>query len=691
MNYFPNDWIFDLETFKSVFSFTVVSADGKLGFVFEVSSRKDNRKEMYEFLDHLKATNARLVGFNNLAFDYPILHFILKKRKFTPKDVYLEAQRLIDAMKDEKFAKSISTKNHYVKQVDLFKINHFDNQAKSTSLKILKFNMRLDDLQDLPYAVDADLTEEQIQKVIDYNIDDVVATLRFYQECFGSLELRNNLSKKYGIDFTNMNDSKIGGEIFIQEIEKAKPGSCYKTVNHKKVINQTKRSSISIGDVIFSYVKFKRPEFQAIDNWLSSQVITETNGVFSNILESDLGEVAKYAEMVVKRSKKLDSEPTEEQLKEFRKNIPMAEIEVKELKSGKKSYFFTWRIAENLNVVINGHKYVFGTGGLHSSVDPQVVIANDSHIIIDLDVASFYPHLAIQNNVYPQHLGMQFCKTYLDIYNQRKSYAKSSSENLALKLSLNGTYGNSNNQYSPFYDPQYTMSITINGQLSLCMLIEDILELEGASSVQSNTDGITLKVKREHSDKVNEIVKSWEKATKLEMERNDYSKMFIRDVNNYIAVYENGKVKLKGAYVYELEHHKDQSCIVVQKAVAESLATGIEVGEYIKNHKDKYDFMLRTKIPRSMSLVLVDNEGNETEQQNVSRYYVSISDKAGSLVKIMPPNPNKESTEDRRSGLCVGRKVKICNKIVDFDWDIDYDYYVEEANKLISYFTIKEE
>lgn len=677
-------YIYDLETFKSVFSATFYCAETGVGEVFEVSSRKDNRLLLFSFLERLKKEDARMVGFNNLAFDYCILHWILKNRKFTPQQVYNQAQDIIDEMKDSRFGKTIAAKNQFVKQVDLYKINHFDNQAKSTSLKILKFNMRLDDLQDLPYEVDAELTLEQIDKVIYYNIDDVIATYKFYEQCKGMLDLRDNLSAKYGIDFTNMNDSKIGGEIFIQEIEKATPNTCYKIVNHKREPNQTKRSSIPVNDIIFPYVKFQRPEFQAISDWFRMQTIKETNGVFSNILESDLGDVAKYAEMVTKRSKKLEKEPTEADLVKVREEIPLAEIEIKELKSGKKSYFYTWKEAENLNVIVNGHKYVFGTGGLHSSVESQAVLADDNFVIIDLDVASFYPHLAIQNDVYPKHLGMQFCKTYLDIYNQRKSYSKNSPENLALKLSLNGTYGNSNNQYSPFYDPQYTMTITLNGQLSLCMLIEQILKLDGATSVQSNTDGITMRVRKEHSEIVNQIVKDWEMATKLEMERNDYSKMFIRDVNNYVAVYTNGKVKLKGAYVFELEHHKDQSCVVVQKAVAEFLANGTKVEDYIVNHKDKFDFMLRTKVPRSMSLVLVDDLGNETEQQNVSRYYVSNGVGSGSLIKIMPPVAGK--VEDRRAGICVGNKVKICNNILDFCWDIDYTYYIAEAEKLIEYF-----
>ena len=387
----------------------------------------------------------------------------------------------------------------------------------------------------------------------------------------------------------------------------------------------------------------------------------------------------------------MSMEPTESEIEEFRKTIPLAQIEVKELKSGKnkKSYYYTWRVAESLNVVINGHEYVFGVGGIHSSVPAQIIESTEHVTIVDWDVASFYPNLAIKNNVHPAHLGLQFCETYNDLYEKRKTYPKSSPWNAALKLALNGTYGKSNDKFSPFYDPQYTMTITINGQLSLCMLIERLLELEGTSSVQSNTDGITMIIPSVSDELANNIIKQWEFETKLEMERNDYSKMFIRDVNNYIAVYKkDNKAKLKGAYEYKLEHHKDNSSPVVQKAVEAHLITGVSIDNFIKNHKDKYDFMLRTKVPRSSKLITVDDLGNEYEEQNVTRFYVSLSNKAKSLIKIMPALEGKE--DDRRIGICVDRKVVVCNNILDFNWDIDYSYYIEEAHKLIECFNSKE-
>jgi len=688
MKYFDNDYIYDLETYRNLFSMCVISADGKDGHIFEISDRKDNRELMFDFIKKLKDNDDNLVGFNNLAFDYPVLHYILENRDCTVDDIYKKAQKTIAVLRNERFTKAI--KDPHINQVDLFKLNHFDNAAKMTSLKILQFNMKMDNLQELPYPFDTKLTEEQIQHIIEYNANDVVSTLLFYYENIGALELRKSLSKKYGINFTNASDSKIGGEIFIQELEKVKKGSCYSFKKGRRVIRQTKRKSIHIGQVILPYIKFERPEFQAILQWFKLQSISETKGVFSDILESDLYDVAQYANLVQKKSKKLEDYPTEEEIAVFRKDIPFAEVLTNELKSGKKSYYYTWNIAKSLNVVINGHEYVFGVGGIHSSEPPSLIESDDEYLIIDLDVASYYPNLAIKNELFPKHLSNQFCKTYEDLFEERKTHPKGSPENGSIKLALNATYGNSNNKYSPFYDPQYTMAITVNGQLSLCMLLEEILKLEGATSVQSNTDGITFRVKRSDSDLVDRLTREWEEVTKLEMERNDYSKMYIRDVNNYVAVYEeSGKSKSKGAYEITDQHHKNQSMKVVQKAVEAYLEKGTPVEEFVKNHDNKYDFMLRTKIPKAYELVTVDEDETETKEQNVSRYYVSTSEKAKTLIKVMPPLKGK--TENRRNNVQAGRKVIVCNNIVDFVGEIDYDYYIEEASKLVDIFSNEEQ
>lgn len=732
-----SDVIWDIETYPNVFTACFADVATRTMKVFEISTRKDQRGEMFKYLRNLYRHKKKLVGFNSVGFDYPVVHKLLNDKTMSVDDIYKYAMCVIRA--ENPWQYTVRPKDVLIPQIDLYKIHHFDNKARATSLKMIEYNSRSPNIEDLPFPVGKVLSNEEIDVLIKYNMHDVKETFKFYEESKTQIEFRELLTKQYGIDMTNFNDTKIGKEYFIMELEK----NGVKCFNKGKAI-QTKRPYIDLCDCIFDYVKFERPEFNAILDWFKRQRITETKGVFSDILEHELYDVAKYAKMTTKK-RKLKDEPTQEEIDKLKEEMPLCWIEKIQLKAKypkklgggyKHSWYVCWNVAESLNVVIDDLVYVFGVGGIHASVESKVCDSDDNYIIIDWDVASFYPNLAIKNRIFPEHLSEDFCDIYEYLYNERvkikkqmKSLEYNSVEYRALddqqamiKLALNGTYGASNDQFSPFYDPKFTMMITINGQLSLCMAVEKMLKYEGVEIIQCNTDGFSLKIHKDDIDSSCEDVKEWEEITQLELERNDYSKMIIRDVNNYIAVYTDGKLKNKGAYEWDsLPHHKNQSCLVVKKAAQEYLINNTDPEEFIRNHKDKFDFMLRTKVPRSSKLVLVDKNGIDHVTQNICRYYMSTE--GMEMVKVMPPlEPTKteqvwENVEemdeviisskpdiakyekrgykyvkdietdcpDRRFNIEAGWLVKVTNDISDFAWDIDYAYYVQRTWKLIEF------
>lgn len=290
-----------------------------------------------------------------------------------------------------------------------------------------------------------------------------------------------------------------------------------------------------------------------------------------------------------------------------------------------------------------------------------------------------YPSLAISNTVYPKHLGTKFCDIYKEIFEERKKYAKGTLENALFKLALNGVYGDSNNQFSPLYDPQYTMTITLNGQLSLCLLAERLMTIEGLVLIQVNTDGVTVKCPMNKQEEYYQICKQWENDTKLPLEYVEYSSMFIRDVNSYIAIKKNGDIKRKGAYEYDnLDWNKNHSAKIIAKAAEAVMVYGKDLEDYIRSHDNMWDFMLRAKVPRNSRLILVKDD-KEIQLQNICRYYPNKD--GGTLIKIMPLLEGKE--EERRLGIDIEWKVKPCNNMSEFKWDIDYDYYIENTKKLI--------
>lgn len=103
-------------------------------------------------------------------------------------------------------------------------------------------------------------------------------------------------------------------------------------------------------------------------------------------------------------------------------------------------------------------------------------------------------------------------------------------KDLVFKLAMNACSGNFKNKYSPFYSPESNLSMCINGQLMLAMLIED-MELAGFECIASNTDGATFKVANGREEEFNVIIKAWEKLCKMDLEETIYEKMVIYAVN----------------------------------------------------------------------------------------------------------------------------------------------------------------
>lgn len=460
---------YDIETYVNVFTLSAESVDFPLTWSFEISDHVNDSVKIIEWLTWIRDKGHQLIGFNNVGFDYPVLHLLVQMGWAEANTLYDKAMAIINSQDTNRWVHMVYPSDRYCEQIDLYLIHHFDNKTKATSLKVLEFNMRLDDVSDLPFEVGSLLNREQIQVLKDYNAHDVKATKRFYFETVDMIKFREELTRTYGKDFMNFNDTKIGKEYFVMELEKYGV-QCYVYGNDGRKPKQTIRSHIHLRDAILPWIAFEQPEFTRIMNWLKAQTITETKGVF-----------------------------------------------------------------KDLTCTINGFTFVFGLGGIHGSVENQSFYSNDEFMILDIDVSSYYPNLAINNKFKPEHLGEKFCEIYKRLYEMRKNYKKGTAENAMLKLALNGTYGDSNNPYSVFYDPLFTMSITLNGQLLLCLLMEKLMTIPSLSIISCNTDGNCVYLNRSDYTRLKSITSEWESVTGLTLEETRYKKMFVADVNSYIA------------------------------------------------------------------------------------------------------------------------------------------------------------
>lgn len=412
---------------------------------------------------------------------------------------------------------------------------------------------------------------------------------------------------------------------------------CKKTGKYKRDVRslRTYRSTINIRDVIFPYIKFKSKELQSLLSFFSSKEISSLKG--------EIEHSVKY----------------------------------------------------------KGFTFDYGSGGIHGSVKNKVIKCDDYFCIIDADVASLYPSIAIVNKLYPEHLGIEFTEVYEnDIVAVRlREKAKKEEGNKAIvegfKEAANSCYGKSNDYTSFMYDPKYTATTTINGQLMLTMLAESLMEIENLTLIQINTDGATVKLPCDKIEQYYNICNEWMLITKLQLEYANYSAMYIQDVNNYISIYTNGKTKCKGLFEFEnIPLHKNKSHNIIPIAIYEYFVKGKPIEDTIKNHRNIYDFCAGVRAKSSdvkgkSHFELHWIEGSELKKRKLSktvRYF--ISKKGQYLFKCYPDG----SQVHIEAPLNLGKmkkdwKVTYFNKyypVVNFeDYDIDYSYYIHKAREII--------
>lgn len=181
--------------------------------------------------------------------------------------------------------------------------------------------------------------------------------------------------------------------------------------------------------------------------------------------------------------------------------------------------------------------YTLGKGGLHSTESKISHHADEQYMLIDNDVASYYPSIILNEGWFPEHIGPDFLEIYKELYDQRLAAKKAGDKVTAdsLKIVINGTFGKTSNRFSCIYAPWLMIYITLTGQLALLMLIEQ-LEAAGIEVVSANTDGVVSLVKKEQYAIMRWVILAWEKQTGFVTEETQYQGLYSRDVNTYFAI-----------------------------------------------------------------------------------------------------------------------------------------------------------
>lgn len=321
----------------------------------------------------------------------------------------------------------------------------------------------------------------------------------------------------------------------------------------------------------------------------------------------------------------------------------------------------------NLKLTIGSGSYQMGIGGLHSTESCVSHYADSNHILVDRDVASYYPAIILGCNLFPRHLGTSFLKVYKTLVTRRLD-AKHKGDKVtadSLKITINGSFGKLGSKWSALYSPDLLIQTTITGQLALLMLIE-MLETNGVSVVSANTDGVVMRCRTDKIETMDAVVTTWEMMTGFETEETHYRALHSRDVNNYIAIKTDGNAKLKGVYA-PAGLQKNPTSEICSEAVVKYLKGQQSIDETIRQCTDIRKFVTIRQVKGGG----IDQEGNYLGR--AVRWYYSNQVTGAIKYKI---NGYTVARSDRARPM-----MQLPERIPD---DLDFNWYIQEAYSMLN-------
>lgn len=248
-------YVYDIEQLSNFHSCTFMSVDDKTVHQFVIHELRNDLDEYVAFLKQCKG----LIGYNNVKFDYPIIDYIIRRYPFLKKQsASATAARIYDRMLNimELEFSPFREREFLIPQRDLYLIHHYDNKNKRTSLKHLEVVFQWENVLDMPIDhYDGVWDEEGIDKILEYNLNDVAFTYRLYEESQREIEMRRKLGRKYGLNLMNANEPKIGERIVMKYVAEESNGVIKEPIP---------RTFIKLRHVISPNIKFETPEFRKV-------------------------------------------------------------------------------------------------------------------------------------------------------------------------------------------------------------------------------------------------------------------------------------------------------------------------------------------------------------------------------------------------------------------------------------------
>lgn len=324
-----------------------------------------------------------------------------------------------------------------------------------------------------------------------------------------------------------------------------------------------------------------------------------------------------------------------------------------------------------LDFDIAGCPHKCAWGGLHGAIAQY---AGEGYFI-NVDVESYYPAEMIAHELLSRNVRDPSKFKGIRDHRIELKHAKDPRQK-ALKLVINGTFGASKDKFNALYDPRQANMVCVNGQLMLIDLMHKLVRDVGAEIIQSNTDGVLIRMPDGFDggpdafyDRVDDVAYEWEHRTGMGLEFDEFTRVYQKDVNNYVLVAADGSMKTKGAYVKKLGP-LDYDLAVVNKALVEFMVYGVPVEDTIAADDDLIDYQRVVKVSGKYKYGV---HGHERLTDRCFRVFASTRESDGMVgrVKAGKAKPEKFGNTSEHSFIDNGDvHGKRCPGYLDKGWYI---------------------
>lgn len=291
-------YVYDVEVFPNVFHCTVKNTETGELHKFEISCRRNQLDELVEFFHTVNTkytfgdlyttdikldTNILFCGYNNLHYDNAIINYIIDCYNIMRYKGYRDICKSVFNLSKVITTSSENDNSAWRKWKYMICFDSFDiltmlySNKLRVGLKEIQVTMQYKNVQEFVADWQADLPENQIDSMIDYNINDVNSTEELLNRCKKDIDLRIAIEDEYGVRVLSKDGVNIGMKILTQKYLE-KTGQTWWDIKDLR----SPMSVIPLNNVILPFIKYDSPILTRVLDDMKSQIVSPGRKGYEN-------------------------------------------------------------------------------------------------------------------------------------------------------------------------------------------------------------------------------------------------------------------------------------------------------------------------------------------------------------------------------------------------------------------------